>query len=100
MPETGKKYLYWLWAAFFLCGALHLLLYRKDFCYGFMQLYSGLIVMAWGISVCQRVTDRHLRRLLSLIAACLVAQLVLQEDRKSTRLNSSHPTTSRMPSSA
>ena len=26
--------------------------------------------------------------------------IILQEDRKSTRLNSSHPTTSRMPSSA
>ena len=35
----------------------------------------------------------------AVVAACEEA-LVQVEDRKSTRLNSSHPTTSRMPSSA
>ena len=34
------------------------------------------------------------------IAADHTAGLTLDQDRKSTRLNSSHPTTSRMPSSA
>ena len=37
---------------------------------------------------------------ISIIFICLIGYLIYIEDRKSTRLNSSHPSISRMPSSA
>ena len=78
MSETGKWNLYWLCAGFLLCGVLRALLYGRDFSTGFSLLWCGLMVVAWGVSVRHRVTDRSLRRLLMGIAAMQALHIALQ----------------------
>ena len=52
------------------------------------------------IEVLQPLGDLFLRLIKFIIAPLILASLVVGIDRKSTRLNSSHPSISRMPSSA
>ena len=81
MTDTVKRGLLSLGAAFLLCGALHVLLYKVDFFEGFVQFLCGAIAAVWGVSIGGRVTDRRLRRLLRAIALVLALYMVLQTVR-------------------
>ena len=63
------------------------------------KLSDGRIVFVKGILPGEKARIRYADREARFISAELV-KLLSRSDRKSTRLNSSHPTTSRMPSSA
>ena len=56
--------------------------------------------VAWYEDGKVRILDRRIYPVRTEFVVCERHEDVAQADRKSTRLNSSHPTTSRMPSSA
>ena len=81
MPVSAKKNMTQIFAAFLLCGILHVLLYGVPFTDGFSQLFCGAVVLTWGISVKKRVTDQRLMHLLLAMAGFLLLYLILQLSR-------------------
>ena len=78
MTDSLRRNAALLLLAFLACGALHILLYNRDFADDIAQIVCSVVTILWGVSVKERVTNRRLRRVLLLIAAALLLYLLLQ----------------------
>ncbi len=78
MTDSLRRNAALLLLAFLACGALHILLYNRDFADDIAQIVCSVVTILWGVSVKERVTNRRLRRVLILIAAALLLYLLLQ----------------------
>lgn len=81
MIKNYKWYTYVITASFLLCGFLHCLLYGRDFADIFTQVFTGAVVIAWVISVQRRVTDEHLKKLLTAVSFVLLLYLLVQAEK-------------------
>ena len=63
---------------FLMCGLLRIVLYSRDFFDIFAQLFTGVVVVSWQVTVKKRVTDRVLRTLLGMISLCFLLFLLSQ----------------------
>ena len=75
MLKTGIRNMAAITAAFLLYGLLRVILYGQDFADLISQLFTGAVILVWGIFVLGRVTDRRLKRLLTSLAAFLLLRL-------------------------
>ena len=78
MTNTGKQNVILIFLAFLLCGALHVALWSVDFADLVSQLFCGIAVITWEVSVQKRVTDRRILRLLQVIAFVFLLYLLMQ----------------------
>ena len=78
MLKTGIRNMAAITAAFLLYGLLRVILYGQDFADLISQLFTGAVILVWGIFVRGRVTDRRLKRLLTGRAAFLLLLLLMQ----------------------
>ncbi len=78
MLKTGIRNMAAITAAFLLYGLLRVILYGQDFADLISQLFTGAVILVWGIFVLGRVTDRRLKRLLTGLAAFLLLLLLMQ----------------------
>ena len=62
----------------FLCGFLHVALYRVCLADGFSQFFCGVCVTMWMLTVQRRITDASLRRLMYALSAALLVLFLLQ----------------------
>ena len=61
MLKTGIRNMAAITAAFLLYGLLRVILYGQDFADLISQLFTGAVILVWGIFVLGRVTDRRRR---------------------------------------
>lgn len=78
LTKAAKRNIALFFAAFLLCGVLHILLYGVDFTFCIVQLYCGVLTILWAISVRKRVIDDRLRSLMLWVAVCLFMHFGLQ----------------------
>ena len=78
MLKTGIRNTAAITAAFLLYGVLRVCLYGVDLADLISQLFTGAVILVWGIFVLGRVTDRRLRRLLTGLSAFLLLILLMQ----------------------
>lgn len=83
MVTTNKciKMVMLLLSFFLLGGLMHVTLYGVNFADNICQIYYGITVLLWGITVERRVTDKRVRSLLFGMVALLLLQFLLQACR-------------------
>lgn len=81
LTKAAKRNIALFVAAFLVLGVLRVLLFRKDFTFSFCQIFSSVLTILWGITVCKRITNKRLRSFMLGIAALLLLQFVLQFSR-------------------
>lgn len=87
--KRGFKLVCVLSLAFFLSGALHILLYGVDFFDTIVQLYSAVLVLLWGFSLRERITNKVVLLFLHGIVFLMEVMALAQAGRYSLFLGDS-----------